>query len=245
MATTCSYQASFDGFQRAGVGRADAEELLRRSVRLADAARERFWAEHSQRLADAGDEGAVRGCWTCDCPVTPPNISSTEVVAGAPGALPFLPSLVVQVLCQPESLSRPTPRACAGGLSSSDGGRADEAGGSFRPECNGGAAVGEGSGEGYSGARQGLAGWQWARGRPLVAFSLGSYGAALADGSEFTGAYARRVTEEQLLEFHRARIQVPCPAGHTACCHKTAIPNHIARCEILVSPRIECSVLGY
>ena len=109
--------------------------------------------------------------------------------------------------------------ACAGGLSSSDGGRASEAGGSFRPECNGDAAEGEGDGEGYSAARQGLAGWQWARGRPLVAFSLGSYGAALADGSEFTGAYATRVTEEQLLDFHRARIQVLYPARHTACPH--------------------------
>lgn len=127
----------------------------------------------------------------------------------------------MQVLCQPESLSRAAPNARAGGLSSSDGGRADNAGGSFRPNCNGDAAEGEGGGEGHGGARQGLAGWQWARGRPLVAFSLGSYGAALADGSEFTGAYASRVTEEQLLEFHRARIQVPCDkAKHTACCHK-------------------------
>ncbi len=58
-----------------------------------------------------------------------------------------------------------------------------------------------------------MAGWQWARGRPLVAFSLGSYGAALANGSEFTGSYAGRATEEQLLAFHLARIQVPCPAG--------------------------------
>ena len=61
MATTCSYQASFEGFQRAGVGRADAEELLRRSVRVADSARALFWAEHSQRLTDAGDEGAREG----------------------------------------------------------------------------------------------------------------------------------------------------------------------------------------
>ena len=125
-----------------------------------------------------------------------------------------------QVLCQPDPLMQAAPHACAGGLSSSDGGRADEAGGSFRPECNGDAAAGEGDGESLSGASQGMAGWQWARGRPLVAFSLGSYGAALADGSEFTGAYAGCVTEEQLLEFHRARIQAPCPARQTACCHK-------------------------
>lgn len=85
MATTCSYQASFDGFQRAGVGRADAEELLRRSVRTADASRERFWAEHSQRLADAGDEGATRGCCTCTYPVIPPGMK--DVLADAPWPL--------------------------------------------------------------------------------------------------------------------------------------------------------------
>ena len=46
VATTASYQASFAGFERAGFGRSDAEELLRRSVRLADSARSNFWTRH-------------------------------------------------------------------------------------------------------------------------------------------------------------------------------------------------------
>ena len=40
IATTASYQASFEGFARRGVGRADAERLMRRSVELAKSARD-------------------------------------------------------------------------------------------------------------------------------------------------------------------------------------------------------------
>lgn len=50
MATTASYQASFSGFEQAGYGRADAEELMRRSVQLADAARQTFWSKHQDWL---------------------------------------------------------------------------------------------------------------------------------------------------------------------------------------------------
>jgi homocysteine S-methyltransferase len=42
VATTASYQASIGGFARAGVGQAAAEELIRRSVRLAEQARVSF-----------------------------------------------------------------------------------------------------------------------------------------------------------------------------------------------------------
>jgi Homocysteine S-methyltransferase len=42
VATTASYQASIGGFARAGIGRAEAEQLIRRSVRLAEQARARF-----------------------------------------------------------------------------------------------------------------------------------------------------------------------------------------------------------
>jgi homocysteine S-methyltransferase len=41
------------------------------------------------------------------------------------------------------------------------------------------------------------------RPHPLVAASVGPYGAALADGSEYTGNYG--LTEKDLLEFHRNR----------------------------------------
>ena len=42
----------------------------------------------------------------------------------------------------------------------------------------------------------------------LVAYSAGPYGAALADGSEYDGSYADRVTEEQLMDFHAKRLRV-------------------------------------
>lgn len=44
------------------------------------------------------------------------------------------------------------------------------------------------------------------RPKPLVAASVGSYGAFLADGSEYSGNY--RLTEEELMNFHRRRLTV-------------------------------------
>jgi len=44
------------------------------------------------------------------------------------------------------------------------------------------------------------------RPRPLVAASVGSYGAFLADGSEYRGDYG--LTRQQLIDFHRRRIEV-------------------------------------
>ena len=46
---------------------------------------------------------------------------------------------------------------------------------------------------------------------PLVVASIGPYGAALADGSEFTGDYG--VTEEALYEFHRRRWHLLAETG--------------------------------
>ncbi len=53
--------------------------------------------------------------------------------------------------------------------------------------------------------------------RPLVAASIGPYGAFLADGSEYTGAYA--IDDDALYEFHRSRWQVlaSSPADLLAC----------------------------
>lgn len=48
--TTASYQATFEGFAREGLGHEAAEELLRRSVRLALGARDAFWALASNRV---------------------------------------------------------------------------------------------------------------------------------------------------------------------------------------------------
>jgi homocysteine S-methyltransferase len=48
-------------------------------------------------------------------------------------------------------------------------------------------------------------------GRPLVAASVGPYGAYLADGSEYRGNYG--LTVEELKDFHRPRIQVLAESG--------------------------------
>lgn len=48
VATTASYQASFAGFSAAGMTRSFAEEMLRRSVRVADHARAGFRADHPE-----------------------------------------------------------------------------------------------------------------------------------------------------------------------------------------------------
>jgi homocysteine S-methyltransferase len=46
---------------------------------------------------------------------------------------------------------------------------------------------------------------------PLVAASIGPYGAMLADGSEYRGHYA--ISDRGLLDFHRPRLQVLADAG--------------------------------
>ncbi|KAG2433231.1 hypothetical protein HXX76_008301 [Chlamydomonas incerta] len=45
------------------------------------------------------------------------------------------------------------------------------------------------------------------RRRPLIAYSCGSYGAYLADGSEFRGDYADSVPADELMGFHRTRLE--------------------------------------
>src|SRR6516165_4358434 len=48
VATSASYQASFAGFARRGLNQAQAAELMVRSVRLAQEARDLFWPENTQ-----------------------------------------------------------------------------------------------------------------------------------------------------------------------------------------------------
>ena len=150
VATTASYQATFEGFERAGFGRSDAEELLRRSVRLADSARTDFWARQ---------QAAVSGG------VTERRHRSTQSCCG-------------RRLCDPTKAWV----AC----SYSDG----------------------------AGSKPGL---QRRRARPLVAFSCGPYAGVLADGSEYTGSYAARMSEEQLMDFHRQRLLVLYPSPLEPC----------------------------
>ena len=47
--------------------------------------------------------------------------------------------------------------------------------------------------------------------RPLVAASIGPYGAMLADGSEYRGAYA--IDDSALERFHRPRMEVLAHGG--------------------------------
>ena len=49
------------------------------------------------------------------------------------------------------------------------------------------------------------------RPKPIVAASVGPYGAFLSDGSEYRGDYA--VTEDELVAFHQERIRVLAEAG--------------------------------
>ncbi|HEX3288269.1 MAG TPA: homocysteine S-methyltransferase [Mycobacterium sp.] len=59
IATTASYQASFDGFAARGIGRDDAEALMRRSVALAAAARDEVGGEGRWVAASIGPYGAA------------------------------------------------------------------------------------------------------------------------------------------------------------------------------------------
>ncbi|XP_044498281.1 homocysteine S-methyltransferase 3-like isoform X2 [Mangifera indica] len=58
----------------------------------------------------------------------------------------------------------------------------------------------------------------------LVAASVGSYGAYLADGSEYSGDYGDAVTVETLKDFHRRRLQILAQAGPDLIAFET-IPN--------------------
>ena len=49
IATTATYQATFEGFGRHGIPAARAEELMRRAVALAAEARETFWSQPANR----------------------------------------------------------------------------------------------------------------------------------------------------------------------------------------------------
>ncbi|XP_062110124.1 homocysteine S-methyltransferase 1 [Humulus lupulus] len=62
--------------------------------------------------------------------------------------------------------------------------------------------------------------------RALVAASIGSYGAYLADGSEYSGCYGSNVGLDKLKDFHRRRLQVLVEAGPDLLAFET-IPNKL------------------
>lgn len=59
--TTCSYQATHDGFVKAGFSRPEADELFRRSIRLASAARDDFWSAHQSQVRTPDALFAITG----------------------------------------------------------------------------------------------------------------------------------------------------------------------------------------
>ncbi|CAN4092915.1 unnamed protein product [Withania somnifera] len=60
----------------------------------------------------------------------------------------------------------------------------------------------------------------------LVAASVGSYGAYLADGSEYSGIYDDAITVKTLKDFHRRRVQVLANSGADLIAFETT-PNKI------------------
>ncbi|CAL9191785.1 unnamed protein product [Musa hybrid cultivar] len=77
--------------------------------------------------------------------------------------------------------------------------------------------------------------------RALVAASIGSYGAYLADGSEYSGHYGPDMNLEKLKEFHRRRLQVLVDAGPDLLAFET-IPNKLeaqALAELLDEENIQ------
>ncbi|CAH8387984.1 unnamed protein product [Eruca vesicaria subsp. sativa] len=60
----------------------------------------------------------------------------------------------------------------------------------------------------------------------LVAASVGSYGAYLADGSEYSGVYGDSVSKDTLKDFHRRRVQILAKSGADLIAFET-IPNKL------------------
>ena len=80
---------------------------------------------------------------------------------------------------------------------------------------------------------------QEGQGEGWVAGSVGPYGAMLADGSEYTGAYVDEVGVDRLREFHRPRMEILAEAGaHVLACE--TVPA-AAEAEALIA---EADVLG-
>uniref|UniRef100_A0A6V7QTU2 homocysteine S-methyltransferase n=1 Tax=Ananas comosus var. bracteatus TaxID=296719 RepID=A0A6V7QTU2_ANACO len=74
----------------------------------------------------------------------------------------------------------------------------------------------------------------------LIAASIGSYGAYLADGSEYSGDYGEEVTLDVLKEFHKRRLQVISEAGPDIIAFET-IPNKIET-QAYVELLEECNI---
>ncbi|GAV78383.1 S-methyl_trans domain-containing protein [Cephalotus follicularis] len=75
----------------------------------------------------------------------------------------------------------------------------------------------------------------------LVAASVGSYGAYLADGSEYSGTYGDTITLGSLKSFHRRRVQILAESGPDLIAFET-VPNKLeaqAYAELLEEEEIK------
>eukprot|EP00903_Cladosiphon_okamuranus_P006416 g6280.t1 len=149
VATTASYQASFEGFLRKGYDRERAKELLLLSVKLAVEARDQFWVEHQRRS-------------------TSPATTLRPSKPRTPLQLP------------PSKTTKPPPPPTT------------TAAGAKNPQQQ----------------LRGGDGKRHDRRRPLVAASVGCYGAALADGSEYRGEYGETVGQQGLRDWHKERLDI-------------------------------------
>ena len=162
---TATYQATFEGFAARGIQRDRAEALLRRAVRIAMRARDRFLREGLDS-EDLGSEGLGGGAGT--------------------GA------------------SWRARRRDAGGIRH---GAATGSGGSGSGDSGSG-----GSGSGDSSFGKPPSRNDFGSGlHPLVAASVGPYGAFLADGSEYLGDYG--IGPAALARFHADRLRLLAAAG--------------------------------
>ncbi|XP_042406882.1 homocysteine S-methyltransferase 2-like [Zingiber officinale] len=76
----------------------------------------------------------------------------------------------------------------------------------------------------------------------LVAASIGSYGAYLADGSEYSGNYGQEITVEIVKDFHRRRLEVLSEAGADIIAFET-IPNKL-EAQVSGQPLTQCVSLA-
>ena len=154
VATTATYQATYEAFLRRGIGVAAATQLMVEAVALACEAREIFWN------APAGG-----------VPMHRDRTHGGTAHRESPGHAAHRNTAHRDSLGRDRTQGDPTDSLPADSIPAG--------------RCQ--------------------------RLRPLVAASIGPYGAMLADGSEYRGHYA--ISDEGLRAFHRPRLQALAEAG--------------------------------
>lgn len=187
-------------FQRKGIDEDKATELLLLSVKLAVEARDKFWEEYQQQ-----DKVFVR---TREIGVHRIQMASSEDTKMMTYEAP---------IAQQEGLTNrggqerdcvketPATLITASSQSPVGGRRVNE----LRPPSPSAALSGSCPDDvANESVRINDVGDEDRRLRPLVAASVGCYGAAQADGSEYQGDYGAQIGLEGLKEWHRRRLDV-------------------------------------